>query len=87
MKSAGMNDFSGPRAKPVAILPKTLAGLIFNSKATFYDQQQVALARIKNEEAAEENYNKRLCKLYVEHTRKTNLAELELSDKIKKMMS
>ena len=74
MKSAGLNDFTGPGAKPVAILPKTLAGLIFKSKATFYDKQQVALARIKNEEAAEENYNKRLGKLYVEHTRKTNLA-------------
>jgi hypothetical protein len=83
MKSAGLNDFTGPRAKPVAILPKTLAGLIFKSKATFYDKQQVALARIKNEEAAEENYNKRLGKLYVEHTRKTNLAEQELSDKIR----
>ena len=85
MKSAGLNDFSGPRAKPVAILPKTLAGLIFKSKATFYDKQQVALARIKNEEAAEENYNKRLGKLYVEHSRKTNLAEQELSEKIKRV--
>jgi hypothetical protein len=86
MKSTGLNDFSGPRAKPVAILPKTLAGLIFKSKATFYDKQQVALARIKNEEAAEDNYNKRLGKLYVEHTRKTNLAEQELSgDKIKRV--
>ncbi len=36
MKTAGLSDFSGPRAKPVAILPKTLAGLIFKSKATFY---------------------------------------------------
>ncbi len=84
MKAAGLNNFSGPRAKPVAILPKTLAGLIFKSKSTFYDKQQIALARIKNDEAAEENYNKRLGKLYVEHTRKTNLAEQELSDKIKK---
>jgi hypothetical protein len=80
MKSAGLSDFSGPRAKLVAMFPKTLAGLIFKSKATFYDKQQVALARIKNEEAAEENYNKRLGKLYVEHARKTNLAEQELSD-------
>ncbi len=87
IKAAGLNDFSGPRAKPVAILPKTLAGLIFKCKATFYDKQQVALARIKNEEAAVENYNKRLGKLYVEHTRKTNLAEQELSDKIKKLMN
>jgi hypothetical protein len=47
MKTAGLNNFSGPRAKPVAILPKTLAGLIFKSKATFYDKQQVALAHIK----------------------------------------
>ncbi len=50
MKAAGVSDSSGPRARPVAILPKTLAGLIFKSKATFYDKEQLAMVRIKNEE-------------------------------------
>jgi hypothetical protein len=65
MKSAGLCDSSDPRARPVAILPKALAGLLFKSKATFYDKEQVTLARIKNEEAAEENFNRRLGKLYI----------------------
>ncbi len=52
MKSAGLCDSSGARARPVAILPKALAGLLYKSKATFYGKEQVALARIKNEEAA-----------------------------------
>jgi hypothetical protein len=58
----------------VAIHPKTLAGLLFKSKSTFYDKEQLALARIKNEQDAEENYNKRLGKLFVEHSRKVKLA-------------
>ncbi len=60
MKAVGVSDSSGPRARPVAILPKTLEGLIFKSKSTFYDKEKLAMARIKNEEAAEENYNRRL---------------------------
>jgi hypothetical protein len=80
-----MSDSSGPRARPVAILPKTLAGLMFKSKSTFYDKEQLAMARIKNEQDAEENYNKRLGKLFVEHNRKIKLAEQELNIKLKKV--
>jgi hypothetical protein len=85
MKSAGLSDSSGPRARPVAILPKTLAGLMYKSKSTFYDKEQLAIARIKNEQDAEENYNKRLGKLFVEHNRKVKLAEQELTTKLKKV--
>jgi hypothetical protein len=59
MRAAGVSDSSGSRARPVSILPKTLAGLIFKSKATFYDKEQLAMARAKNEVVAEENFNKR----------------------------
>jgi hypothetical protein len=85
MKAAGVSDSSGHRTRPVSILPKTLAGLIFKSKATFYDKEQLAMTRIKNEEAAVENYNKRLGKLCVDHNRKINLAEQELNDKLRKV--
>ena len=53
MRAAGLGDSSGTRARPVAIHPKTLAGLLFKSKSTFYDKEQLALARIKNEQDAE----------------------------------
>ena len=85
MKAAGLSDSSGARVRPVAILPKTLAGLLFKSKGTFYDREQLALARIKNEQDAEENYNKRLGKLFVDHSRKVKLAEQELTAKLKKV--
>ena len=85
MKSAGLSDSSGPRAKPVAILPKTLAGLMFKSRGTFYDKEQLAMARIKNEQEAEANFNKRLGKLYVDHNRKVKVAEQELTTKLKKV--
>ena len=85
MKSAGLSDSSGPRAKPVAILPKTLAGLMFKSRGTFYDKEQLAMARIKNEQEAEANFNKRLGKLYVDHNRKVKVAEQELATKLKKV--
>ena len=85
MRAAGLSDPSGTRARPVAIHPRTLAGLLFKSKSTFYDKEQLALARIKNEQDAEENYNKRLGKLFVEHSRKVKLAEQELTAKLKKV--
>ncbi len=63
MRAAGVSDSSGSRARPVSILPKTLAWLIFKSKATIYDKKQLAMARVKNEVVAEKNFNKRLGKL------------------------
>ena len=85
MKSAGLSDSSGPRAKPVAILPKTLAGLMFKSRSTFYDKEQLVMARIRNEQDAEANYNKRLGKLFNDHNRKVKVAEQELTTKLKKV--
>jgi hypothetical protein len=43
------------------------------------------MARVKNEVAAEEDFNKRLGKLYVDHNRKIDLAEQELNDKLRKV--
>jgi len=53
--------------KPIAIGPKVLAGLLLQSKNTYVDRQKLEAARIKANEAAEEDFKKRLGKMYVEH--------------------
>jgi hypothetical protein len=55
------------RLKPIAIGPKVLAGLLLQSKNTYVDRQKLEAARIKANEAAEEDFKKRLGKMYVEH--------------------
>jgi hypothetical protein len=71
--------------KPIAIGPKVLAGLLLQSKNTYVDRQKLEAARIKANEAAEEDFKKRLGKMYVEHKTQQVKVSKEIEDKLREV--
>jgi hypothetical protein len=82
MKTVSLCDL---RLKPIAIGPKVLAGLLLQSKNTYFDKQKLEAARVKASEAAEEYFRKRLGRMYVEHKAQNVRVSKELEDRLREV--